>query len=159
VACGAQNATFGVPGVSEYACFLKESWDAKKIRAKLMDCLETATFAGKSQEEIDRLLHMVVVGGGPTGVEYAAELHDFLMEDLSDWYPELAGKIKITLIEAMPHVLPMFSKQLIDYTERHLADCKVDILNNTAVKKVMETEIVVSDAKKTLRNIPYGFLV
>lgn len=44
-----------------------------------MDCIETASFTGQTQEEIDRLMHMVVVGGGPTGVEYAGELHDFLI--------------------------------------------------------------------------------
>jgi NADH dehydrogenase FAD-containing subunit len=41
--------------------------------------IETAAFKGQSEEEIDRLMHMVVVGGGPTGVEYAGELHDFLI--------------------------------------------------------------------------------
>ena len=75
-----------------------------------------------------------MVGGGPTGVEYAGELHDFLQDDLANvrrelslcrcemvlirrtivqWYPELAKRIKITLIEALPNVLPMFSKQLM----------------------------------------------
>jgi NADH:ubiquinone reductase (non-electrogenic) len=82
IACGAENATFGIPGVKEYACFLKESWDAKKIRSQLMDCIENAAFPDQSEEEIKRLLHMVVVGGGPTGVEYAAELYDFLHQDL-----------------------------------------------------------------------------
>nr|KAJ3422095.1 NADH:ubiquinone oxidoreductase [Polyrhizophydium stewartii] len=159
VACGAENATFGIPGVHEHACFLKEAWDAKKIRTRLMDCLETAAFPGQTEDEIRRILHMVVVGGGPTGVEYAAELHDFLHEDLLDWYPDLAGKIKITLVEAMPHVLPMFSKQLIDYTEKHFAHNKVDILNNTAVKKVNQRDIVVQDANKELHTIPYGLLV
>src|SRR4051794_36797941 len=53
----------------------------KKIRQKLMDCLETASFPGQPTSEVDRLLHMVVVGGGPTGVEYAAELRDFLVAD------------------------------------------------------------------------------
>lgn len=62
VAVGAENATFGIPGVKENACFLKEMWDAKKIRTKVMDCLETAAFPGQPSEEIDRLLHMVVVG-------------------------------------------------------------------------------------------------
>jgi NADH:ubiquinone reductase (non-electrogenic) len=89
--------------------------------------METAAFPGQPEPEIQRLLHMVVVGGGPTGVEYAAELFDFLNEDLQDWYPDIAGKIKITLIEAMPHVLPMFSKQLIEYTERTFAENKVNI--------------------------------
>ena len=55
--------------------------------------------------------------GGPTGVELSGELHDFLEDDLRSWYPELAGHIKLTLVEALPSVLPMFSKQLIDYTE------------------------------------------
>ena len=47
---------------------------------------------------------MVVVGGGPTGVEYAGELHDFLVEDLAQWYPEFADKIKITLVEGTVYV-------------------------------------------------------
>lgn len=87
VGVGAQSQTFGIKGVEEYGCFLKEVWDAQKIRTKLMDCIETAAFPGQATEEIERLLHMVVVGGGPTGIEYAAELHDFLAEDLSAWYP------------------------------------------------------------------------
>lgn len=87
IGTGATNQTFGIKGVEEHACFLKEVWDAQKIRTKVMDCIETAAFPGQAEEEIERLLHMVVVGGGPTGIEYAAELHDFLKEDLASWYP------------------------------------------------------------------------
>lgn len=105
-AVGAENQTFGIKGVKEHACFLKEVWDAEKIRSRIMDSIESANFAGQTQEEIDRLLSFVrplaflrvwhtwltwreflaqvVVGGGPTGVEYAGELHDFLMEDLNN---------------------------------------------------------------------------
>jgi NADH:ubiquinone reductase (non-electrogenic) len=72
-----------------------------------------------------RLLHMVVVGGGPTGIEFAAELQDFFKEDLEKWFPgipsscryltlEIADKFKVTLVEALPSVLPSFSKSLID---------------------------------------------
>ncbi len=43
--------------------------DARKIRSQLMNCIENAAFPDQSEEEIKRLLHMVVVGGGPTGVE------------------------------------------------------------------------------------------
>lgn len=93
-------------------------------------------------------------------MEYAAELHDFLIEDLLAWYPELAGKFKITLVEAMPHVLPMFSKRLIEYTETHFAKCEVSILNNTAVKKVNEKDITIQDSKtKVEAQLPYGLLV
>jgi NADH:ubiquinone reductase (non-electrogenic) len=73
---------------------------------------------------MSRLLHMVVVGGGPTGIEFAAELQDFFKEDLEKWFPgilfpfitnvEIADKFKVTLVEALPSVLPSFSKSLID---------------------------------------------
>ena len=51
------------------------------------DCIETATFANQTRDEMSRLLHMVVVGGGPTGIEFAAELQDFFKEDLEKWFP------------------------------------------------------------------------
>ncbi|GAA5934137.1 uncharacterized protein JCM15063_000564 [Sporobolomyces koalae] len=158
-AVGAENQTFGIKGVKEHACFLKEVWDAEKIRGRIMDCIETANFAGQTQAEIDRLLHFVVVGGGPTGVEYAGELHDFLKEDLGDWYPELASRIKITLIEALPNVLPMFSKQLIDYTMSTFKENKIDIATKTMVKEVKEKTLVAQNEKKELVEYPYGLLV
>jgi len=52
------------------------------------------------------------------------------------WYPELAGRIRITLVEALPSVLPMFSKQLINYTESTFKESKIDILTKTMVKEV-----------------------
>ncbi|KAJ3117860.1 NADH:ubiquinone oxidoreductase [Phlyctochytrium bullatum] len=153
VGVGAENATFGIPGVKEHGR------DARRIRTHLLDCLESASFPGQPDSEVQRLLHMVVVGGGPTGVEYAAELHDFLHEDIVNWYPHIAGKLKITLIEALPHVLPMFSKELIEYTEKHFAENKVEVLNNTMVKEVKQKELIVQNANKQLEKIPYGLLV
>ncbi|MBW0473518.1 hypothetical protein O181_013233 [Austropuccinia psidii MF-1] len=158
-AVGAENNTFGIPGVKEHGCFLKELNDAEKIRKKVMDCVEASTFKGQSQEEIDRLLHMVVVGGGPTGVEYAAELHDFLVDDLLRWYPEIANKVKITLIEALPNVLPMFSKQLIDYTTQTFVSNQINVLTKTMVKQVGPKSITALDQDKQLVEIPYGLLV
>ncbi|KAH9813554.1 hypothetical protein DFH28DRAFT_1083404 [Melampsora americana] len=156
---GAENNTFGIPGVKEHGCFLKELEDAEKIRRKLMDCVETASFKDQADHEVDRLLHMVVVGGGPTGVEYAAELHDFLVDDLSTWYPEIAGKVKITLIEALPNVLPMFSKQLIDYTTETFMSNRIQVLTKTMVKEVGPKTIMAQNERKELIEIPYGLLV
>ncbi|KXN67665.1 alternative NADH-dehydrogenase [Conidiobolus coronatus NRRL 28638] len=159
VGCGAETATFGIPGVKEHACFLKEIDHAKEIRRKLSDCLAAATFDGQKSKEQERLLHMVVVGGGPTGVEYAAELHDFLEDDLKKWYPDMAGKFKITLIEAHQHVLASFSKQMINYTESTFKENNIEILNNTMVKEVKERSVVVQNSKKELEEIPCGLLV
>lgn len=136
--------------------------------------VETAAFRDQDEKEIDRLMHMVVVGGGPTGVEYAGELHDFLIvrfstrhsnlmlneqDDLRKWYPEIADRLRITLIEALPNVLPAFSKQLIQYTESTFKENKIDVLTRTMVKDVQADRVVVQDANKELREIPYGLLV
>ena len=45
--------------------------------------VQAASFPGLSADERSRLLHVVVVGGGPTGVELSAEIHDFIKQDLS----------------------------------------------------------------------------
>jgi NADH:ubiquinone reductase (non-electrogenic) len=160
IACGSENATFGIPGVAENSCFLKEAEDAKKIRQRLMDAIETAAFPGQDEDEVNRLLSMVVVGGGPTGVEYAAELYDFLVDDLLVWYPDLAPKLNITLIEAMPRVLPMFNKTLIEYTEKLFKERSINVKNNTAVKQVNPTNVIVEDrTNKETYSVPFGLLV
>ena len=163
VGVGAQNSTFGIPGVQDNACFLKEIPDAQKIRQKIMDRIEAASFKNLDDEDRKRLLHTVVVGGGPTGVEFAAELQDFFEEDLKKWIPEIAKDFKVTLVEALPNVLPSFSKQLIEYTEKTFQDEKITVLTKTMVKKVTDdivtAEATKPDGTKELIQLPYGLLV
>lgn len=163
VGVGAENATFGIPGVREHGLFLKEVEDAQRIRKRIMDCCETATFKDQSEEEVKRLLHMVVVGGGPTGVEFAGELQDFFNDDLKKWIPEIKDNFHVTLVEALPNVLPMFSKQLIEYTEKTFKEETITIRNKTMVKNVtekyIEAESTGPDGQKQIERIPYGLLV
>ncbi|KAG6830585.1 hypothetical protein H0H87_007582 [Tephrocybe sp. NHM501043] len=159
MAVGAEVQTFGIPGVQEHACFMKELADAEKMQKRFMDCIETAAFPGQSNDEQERLLHMVVVGGGPTGIELSGELHDFLEDDLKFWYPELASKIKITLVEALPSVLPMFSKQLIEYTESTFKESKIDIMTKTMVKEVKPNSVVLQMPDKSIKELPCGMVV
>lgn len=86
---------------------MQEVEDAQKIRQTVIDCFERASLPSLSEEERKRILHFVVVGGGPTGVEFAAELHDFAIEDLAKLYPEVKNLVKITLLEAGDHILNM----------------------------------------------------
>ncbi|PIL27017.1 hypothetical protein GSI_10156 [Ganoderma sinense ZZ0214-1] len=158
-AVGAEVQTFNIPGVREHACFMKELEDAEKMQRHFMDCMESAAFPGQSTEEVKRLLHMVVVGGGPTGVELSGELHDFLEEDLRSWYPELAEHVRITLVEALPNVLPSFSKQLIDYTESTFKEAKIDILTKTMVKEIKEKSVVLQMPDKSIVEVPCGLVV
>lgn len=56
---------------------------------------------GISEEEKNRLLHCVVIGGGPTGVEFSGELSDFIMKDVQEQYAHVKSYIKVTLIEVL----------------------------------------------------------
>ena len=74
VACGEAPATLGVPGVAEHCFFLKEVADAVALRRRVGECFDLAALPGTPDAARDDLLHFVVVGGGPTGVEFAATL-------------------------------------------------------------------------------------
>ncbi|KAI0222447.1 NADH:ubiquinone oxidoreductase, partial [Massospora cicadina] len=143
VGVGAETATFNIPGVKENSSAASES----------------ATFSGQDPAEQERLLHMVVVGGGPTGVEYAGELYDYLKEDLRKWYPEIADKFRITLIEAQNNVLNSFSKKLINYTESTFKENKIDIRTRSMVKNVTPTHVNIKNAQGENESLPYGLLV
>eukprot|EP01111_Echinosteliopsis_oligospora_P009343 TRINITY_DN2723_c0_g2_i1.p1 TRINITY_DN2723_c0_g2~~TRINITY_DN2723_c0_g2_i1.p1 ORF type:complete len:565 (+),score=164.88 TRINITY_DN2723_c0_g2_i1:73-1767(+) len=159
VAVGGEPATFGVPGVKENAVFMKEIDDARTIRDRILDCFETASIPGQPKEEIERLLNFVVVGGGPSGVEYTAELNDFLLSDLTKAFPHVASSVKITLIEALPHILNVFDKKLIDYVEGKFGEStNIKVWTNTSVTHVGEKTLVLKDKSGT-RDMPYGTLV
>lgn len=84
VAVGATSMTHGVQGI-EHTMRLKTIRDAMEIRRKVTENVEKACLPTTSPEERKRLLSFVVCGGGPTGVEFAAEMSDWINEDLVEW--------------------------------------------------------------------------
>ena len=69
-------------------------------------------------QERQKLLSFVVVGGGPTGVEVAAELHDMIDEDLSRLYPDLIQDVRIRIIELQDHLLSTYDRAISTYTAK-----------------------------------------
>jgi len=160
VAVGAENNTFNTPGVQQHAHFLKEISDARRIRSAITDAFESAANPGQSDEERKRLLNFVVVGGGPTGVEFAAELADLVHEDLKTSFPQLKGLVTIRLVEAMETVLSMFDKKISDYTVEHFKTEKIEVLANTFVKSVNQDHVMIQKkGSKTIEPIPSSVVV
>ena len=118
-AVGATNNTFGTPGVEENCHFLKEITDAHVVRDAIIDLLESSCIPGQPVEEIKRLLHFVIVGGGPTGVEFASELRDFLREDLPKIYPHIVNDFQVTLLQSGDHILNTYDQQISSFTEKN----------------------------------------
>ena len=115
VTVGCYSQTFGTPGVKEHAFFLKDVGDARRIRNRILACFEGAALPTTSVEMKKQLLNFAVVGGGPTGIEFSAELHDLINEDMGRLYPELVQHHNITVYDVAEKVLPMFDKKLADY--------------------------------------------
>lgn len=115
IAVGCYSQTFGIEGVREHANFLRDIADARTIRIKVLNAFGKAELPSTSDEERKKLLHFAVVGGGPTGIEFAAELHDLIHEDMSKLYPKLMPFVAITIYDIAPKVLPMFDSSLTAY--------------------------------------------
>jgi len=161
VAVGAQPNTFGIPGVQENAMFLKELKHGLAVRERILDRLEHATIAfwAGRHEDVSRLLSIAVVGGGPTGVEFAAELADFVNTDVKKSFPKVADKIKISLIEALPGLLPMFTQDIGEHVRKHLEKFGVDVLTETMVKEADGTTITLKKKGGEMDTLDYGALV
>ena len=156
IGVGAQAATFGIPGVKEHCHFLKQINDARLIRRKIIDCFEKATSPHCTKEEREMLLSFIIVGGGPTSIEFSSEFYDFLKHDFSKLFPELKmDEIKIYLIEASDHILGTFDKKLWTYTENKIRSRNIILMTGVSVKEVQERKIFLNNDKV----IPFGLCV
>ncbi len=155
VAVGAVPATYGIPGVPEHAVFLKELADARRIRERFVALLERASLPGLPEEERRRLLHVAVVGGGPTGVELAAELHDLLAEDLPRSYPEVSRLVRISLLEAAREILGGFDEALRRHAAEHFTRQGIALRLGATVAAVNERGLVLDSGEE----VPAGLVV
>jgi NADH:ubiquinone reductase (H+-translocating) len=137
-ALGARTTYFGHPEWEEFAPGLKSIEDAVRIRRDVLLAFERAE-QEKDAEERKRLLTIVVVGGGATGVELAgafAELARYtLREDFRHIDPATA---RIVLIEASPRVLSHLDEDLSRAAEDDLRGLGVEIRTNMKVQEIRE---------------------
>ena len=172
VSVGAQTNTFGIPGVREHCAFLKQVDDARRIRTSIVNCFERANAPNLSDEERKAILTFAVIGAGPTGIEFASELRDFVEQDGPKYYPNLLKNVRIKIIEASSTVLAPFDKSLQEEAIRQLArvpfikdesvasilpgDYKLtELLLDSGVKEVTGEKIILSDESE----IEYGLAV
>jgi len=153
IATGAAGATFGVPGVENHAHFLRDMRDGQAIRRRLLQNIEASTLPTLTQEERRRLLSVVIVGGGPTGVELAGELVDFAVQDVKRLCLEASSLFSVTLVEAQ-QLVGGFDESLRRYVERSLMQSHVGVLKGV-VKEVRENCVLLTDGSE----VPYGTLV
>lgn len=138
LAAGAGTNYFGHPEWSRFGLGLKDLDEAVEIRRRVLLAFEQA------EREIDpearrRLLHFVVIGGGPTGVEVAgalAELGRFVLaRDFRKVRPE---DVRVLLLEAAPRILPPFTPKLAKEAVEQLEELGVEVRTGAMVTNIDE---------------------
>lgn len=96
-----------------------------------------------TDEQRRKLLNFIVVGGGPTGSEFAAELHDLCTTDLKRLFPKIVHLSKISIVDASSGILNSFDASLATYAREKFARDGIDVHLNRKVKEVQRGNLIV----------------
>ncbi|KAI9501041.1 hypothetical protein BX070DRAFT_194985 [Coemansia spiralis] len=163
VGVGAQSITHGTKGL-EFCHKLKTIADARSIRGHIMANFEKAVLPTTPLEEKRRLLTFVICGGGPTGCEFAAELYDFLAEDLKHYFPKsIQDMVKVVIIQSRDHILNMMDSVISEFAEKAFERRNITVITNSRVQQVTENSIVyttkTADGSLVEHEVPQGFVL
>ena len=139
-----------VPGAKEHCFNLKTSIDSKKLRTGIGEALEYASrpdVQGSDPAmvaERRRRVKFVVIGGGPTGVELAAELNDFLQDicrPIKGAFSRLADDVSVMLVHGGNSLVPQFDAELRPYAMEALQKRGIEVRLNTYTTEVTDYSI------------------
>ncbi len=148
LATGSVTNYYGNATVATRAHGLKELGEALRLRNHVLDCFERATTTTDARARA-RALTFCIVGAGPTGVEYAGALAEFVRLVVPDEYPELADEqVRIVLLEGGDRVLPTFKPRLSSYAQRELELRGVEVRVRTLVDSADDAGVVLHDGSE-----------
>src|SRR4051812_47522292 len=135
IAAGSSTNYFGVPGAAAFAFPLYGLEDAVRVRNHLLSLFEAA----EARPELidDGALNLVIVGGGPTGVEVAGAMAELVEKVLRPDFHDLdVHRSRVILVEQAPHLLVPFSPKSRRYAQKVLEARGVDVRLDTAVTAI-----------------------
>ena len=141
LALGTRLACGMVPGLEEHAIPFKYLGDALRLRNHLLHMLEEAMIADDATERA-RLLTFVVAGGGFSGVECIAEMHDFLAHAVRSYQGLNPKELKLILLQSADKILPEMKQSLAEFAHHLLEHRGIEIRLNTRMTAVTEQAAV-----------------
>jgi NADH:quinone reductase (non-electrogenic) len=134
IGTGITTNHFGIPGAAEYTMSMYTRAEALRVRDTIFGSLEI--IAGRSDPNTSGFT-VVIVGGGPTGVEMAGQLAELKTMTIPSTYPELnPAHVHVVLVEMTEHLLAPFDDSLRQYALRELTKRGVDVRLKTAISEV-----------------------
>jgi NADH:ubiquinone reductase (H+-translocating) len=147
LATGCDTNFFGNQHIIDNALPMKSTAEALQLRYKLLNNFEQALSA-KDEKELQRLMTILIVGGGPTGVELSGAIADMKRFVLPKDYPELDfSKMKIYLLEGGAKTLATMSDKSAAQSHRYLERLGVTVCANTVVKDYDGTNAVLQNGE------------
>jgi len=144
IATGAMTNYFGNTSIQKNAFPMKTTWEALQIRNTLIQHFEDAVSSKMVNSE--KLLSIVIVGGGPTGVELSGALAEMKRDSLPLEYPELDfNKMQVYLLEGSPKLLGNMSEVSSKKSKEYLEEMGVMVKTSTIVKDFDGEKVVLND--------------
>ena len=148
IATGTESNFFGIENIKKNSLPMKNVSDAIELRNYLLESAEKASIATDPAEK-KKLSNIVVVGGGPTGVEVSGMLAEMRKNIFPKDYPELnADNLKIYLIDALPVLLSTMSKKSQAYTYDKIVNMGVEIKLNVTVQDYVDGNVILKNGEK-----------
>ena len=148
IALGSVSNYYGIPGAAEHTRPFKTLVDAMTLRARVVELFEMAEQA-ESLEQRRRLLSFVIVGGGVTGVEVAAELIEMMRETMRPRYPSLhRSDVTVTILEGGNRVVPTARPEHSTYVHRFLERRGVRVVLNARAARVEPRHVELADGSR-----------
>ena len=148
LAAGSVSNYFGNRSLEEHSLGLKELPEGLALRNQVLERFEQARWAG-SDEERQRLMTFAVVGGGPTGVEFAGALSELIRLVLRRDFPDLdVSQARVLLLEGSDRVLGVFHRSLSESALHSLRRKRVEVWLGALVKDVGVSEIELTDGRR-----------
>jgi NADH:ubiquinone reductase (H+-translocating) len=148
LATGSQNDYFSNEALARHTVGMRVVPEALRLRNHVLSSLELATRAA-SDDARRALLTFVIVGGGPTGVEYAGALAELLDMVLGRDYPELDRRdARVVVVEGVDRLLSAFHHKLGEYARRTLRSRGVEVRTSTLVRTADEGGVDLSTGER-----------
>jgi NADH dehydrogenase len=182
IAVGGETKFFGMTDIERHTFTIKSWNDAIVIRNHIIHQLEQAEVLLRQQikppgydddnsndiinnsigldsyqeNQKERLLTFVIVGGGFAGVETAGELNDFLRDSVEDYYHNIESKdVRVIIIQSGKRLLPEMSEELADFALQKLIQSGVEVILDARVTGATENKVKLKDG----RNIPTNTII
>jgi NADH dehydrogenase len=147
LSAGSKAHFFGVAGAEENSFHLKTLDDAVLLRNHILCRFESAIYETDVHLR-QQMLTFTIIGGGPTGVEYAGALAELVRVPLRRDYPDLDfHQVRILLLEATGRLLTGVPERLHNYTLKHLTKMGVDVQLNSPVSQITSHAVILKDGR------------